>query len=116
MKRDDDLIRSLLIEIEESDSSLICAPVYLCMPAEDEQRNYHLELLSDGGLVKEISKGVYRLTNDGHDYIDVIRSNKIWEKTKSGAAQIGGVTLGMMRDIAASYVKQEAAEKLGIKL
>ena len=63
-----------------------------------------------------VSDSGYRMTNAGHDYLDAIRSDTIWKKTKDGAAELGGVTLGMMRDIAIGYLKQEAATKLGISL
>jgi hypothetical protein len=58
----------------------------------------------------------YRLTNQGHDYIGAIKNETIWKKTKEGALQVGGVTLGMMKDIAIAYLKQEAAERLGLSL
>lgn len=56
------------------------------------------------------------MTNQGHDYLAAIRSDTMWNKTKEGAAAIGGVTIGMMKDIAIGYVKQEAKEKLGLDL
>ncbi|SOC17033.1 uncharacterized protein DUF2513 [Rhodobacter sp. JA431] len=52
----------------------------------------------------------------GHDYLDAIRDEGIWQKTKEGAAKMGGVTLGIMKDIAVVYMKEAAAEKLGITL
>lgn len=56
------------------------------------------------------------MTNQGYDYLGVIRSNSVWDKTKKGAAEIGGTSLGILRDIEVAYVKQAAAEELGIKL
>lgn len=83
---------------------------------EDLNRHFHAELLCDAGFFETVNKGVYRMTNHGHDYAQVIQSNEIWEKTKSGAATLGGATLGMMMDLAVGYVKQQAVEKLGIAL
>ena len=40
----------------------------------------------------------------------------IWNKTKDGAAEIGGATLVMMKDMAVAYLRKEAAERLGIPL
>jgi len=56
------------------------------------------------------------MTNHGHDYLAVIRSDSAWGQTKKGAAKIGGVSLTIMKDIALAYVKQEASKKLGIEL
>ena len=54
------------------------------------------------------------MTNQGHDYLEAIRSDTVWNKTKQGAAEVGGMTLGMMKDLAIAYFKQEVAGKLGI--
>jgi hypothetical protein len=56
------------------------------------------------------------MTNCGHDYLDAIRSDTVWAKTRSGAASVGGVTLGIMRDMAVAYLKREVSEKLGLSL
>lgn len=56
------------------------------------------------------------MTNQGHDYLAAVRSDTIWNKTKGAANQLGGATLGVMKDIAVAYVKQEAKEKLGLSL
>jgi hypothetical protein len=118
VKRDDDLLRSLLLEIETSESEIFLISLHDQSPMEERRRKYHADLLCDAGLLLSSgrSNDVFRLTNDGHDYIAAIRSNKAWEKTKEGAAKVGGMTLGMMKDLALAYVKQEASEKLGIQL
>ncbi|UWR40656.1 DUF2513 domain-containing protein [Phaeobacter inhibens] len=116
MKRNDDLLRELLFEFEADTGGLLHFRKFLSMPQEKIERNYHVSLLSDAGLVTQVSETGFRLTNMGHDYIEAIRSDTVWQKTKDGAAQVGGMTLGMMRDLAFAYLKQEAKEKLGISL
>ncbi|MBR9652197.1 DUF2513 domain-containing protein [Thalassovita aquimarina] len=117
MKRDDDLIRALLFNYEEADDWLLMMPGYTKDASEEERRErYHVLLLSDEGFVTEVGNGTFRLTAQGHDYINAIRSDDVWEKTKDGAAKIGGATLGIMKDLAVAYIRQEAAEKLGIEL
>jgi len=116
VKRDDDFIRSLVLEAEASKDIYLLAVMTLNPDPEDLKRHFHAELLCDAGFFEAVNDGVYRMTNQGHDYAQVIQSNEIWEKTKSGAATLGGTTLGMMRDLAVGYVKQQAAEKLGIAL
>ena len=67
----------------------------------------HIRLLIDGGFVDGIeirggargndySYGIYnpRLTNEGHDLLQAMRSNKLWEKVK-GLAQQTGVEISM---------------------
>ncbi|KUJ78231.1 DUF2513 domain-containing protein [Ruegeria profundi] len=112
MKRDPDIVRKLLFEAEASDDWQF---VY-DFEEGAEGDYYHLQLMKDDGLIVDVSDYGFRLTSLGHDYIEAIRSDTVWKKTKSGASKVGGMTLGMMKDLALAYVKQEAAEKLGIKL
>ena len=116
MKRDDDYIRTLLIEAEASNDPYILALMTL-KPSEDKlRRHVHAEWLADAGFFLEVNNGVFRITNQGHDYLAAIRNDTVWAKTKEGAAKVGGVTLNMMKDIAVSYLKKEIAEKTGLDL
>lgn len=116
MKRDDDFIRSLLFEIEQSEEPYLLAPLKLAPSPEELKRYMHAKWLSDAGLLIEEKRGVFRITNQGHDYLNAIRNDNIWNKTKYAASSAGGVGLGMMKDIAVSYVKQELSDRLGIKI
>ncbi len=116
MKRDDDYIRKLLLDMEASDDLYLHIYLPHNMAPDEEKMHQHAELLCDAGFFEAVKKGVYRMTNHGHDYLAVIRSDSAWGKTKKGAAKIGGASLGIMKDIAIAYVKQEASEKLGIDL
>ncbi len=116
MKRNDDLFRELLFEFESEPSGFLVKTVANNAPQDVNERNHHIDLLSDAGFVVLVPRRGYRLTNDGHDYLQAIRSDTIWAKTKQGAAEVGGMTLGMMKDLAIAYVKKEASEKLGITL
>ncbi|TPW31328.1 DUF2513 domain-containing protein [Pararhizobium mangrovi] len=116
MKRDDDYIRQLLLDMEASDDLYLVASLKLSMRPEEQKKHQHAELLCDAGFFEAVNKGVYRMTNQGHDYLNVIRDQTVWAKTKKGASSLGGATLGMMKDIAIAYVKKEAIEKLGIQI
>lgn len=117
MKRDDDYIRQMLMELEESDEIHMVATLHMSSSQAGLKRHEHAELLCDAGLFQRVNAGgVYRMTNQGHDYLATIRSDTVWSKTKQGAAKIGGASLGMLMDLAIAYAKQEASEKLGIKL
>jgi len=116
MKRDDDYIRKLLLDLEESEETHLICGMTLTQSDDEEKEYYHVQLLCDAGLMKETQRGVFRMTNQGHDFVAAVRSDNIWSKTKSGAAQIGGATLGILRDIATAYLKQEAKKVLGLDL
>ncbi|MHA6265935.1 DUF2513 domain-containing protein [uncultured Aliiroseovarius sp.] len=116
MKRDDDMLREILFEFEEQKDWLVAVLSSLGMSEERRMKLGHVNLLCDAGMVTEVGDQTFRLTNSGHDYLDAIRNDTIWNKTKSGAAEVGGMTLQMMKDLALSYVKQEVAAKLGVTL
>lgn len=111
MKRDDDLIRTMLFDAEAQDDwrFLEVGGELLNPEPEENRRAYHAELLVDAGLVAEVGRGVYRLTNAGHDWLDAVRDDTIWRRTKAGAAKVGGVGLQMMGAIAMGYVKEKLA-------
>lgn len=116
MKRDDDFIRQLLLECEQSDDIHMVARLRL-NPSNDEQKRYHhIQLLCDAGYFTPERTHVYRTTKQGYDYLEAIMNETVWAKTKEEVTKLGGVTLGMMKDIAVALVKREAAEKLGITL
>ncbi|RJL03325.1 DUF2513 domain-containing protein [Paracoccus aestuarii] len=116
MKRDDDLIRDLLFEAEAADQPRLLVSTHLSSPLEERRRHEHALLLCDAGFFQEISKDVFRITNQGHDYLAAIRDDGVWQKTKEAASTAGGVGLGVMKDIAVAYVKEELSARLGLPL
>ena len=50
----------------------------------DEEREYayHVNLICDAGFMTQISNSGFRMTNQGHDYLDAIRSDTIWARQK----------------------------------
>ena len=115
MKRDDDYIRALLFEAGDSDMPFLLAPLVVNPGPEDLKRHMHVKWLTDAGLFLEVSRDVFRITNQGHDYLAAICNEGIWRKTKDVAASVGGVTLGILKDIAVTYVK-EVSQRLGIPI
>lgn len=94
MKRDMDLIRSMLIRIEEDTNT------YSSLQSNDfvidgftmDQVNYNLELLVEEEYIKgEIFKfsgggmdiSVESLTWKGHDFVEAARDDSRWKETKS---------------------------------
>jgi hypothetical protein len=97
MKRDLDLLRNILIEIEKktpSDHYLSSDDIEI----QDHSHNeiaYHIALLSDAQYIiaSAISADdqttwlISRLTFSGCDYLDTIRSNKVWNTLKEKLAE-----------------------------
>src|SRR5262245_40060328 len=97
MKRDLDLIRSMLLEIESRDE--VSMPID--DPLDDRRIAYHLLQMQEGGLITGIEATKVtggellvhvttqpRLTWAGHEFVDAARSETLWNeaKEKSGSA------------------------------
>lgn len=119
MKRDWDLMRKLLTDVEEERDVLADIPekpMWIGQSAEEYSRQCeqyhaveqriagHLELLLDNGYVEgiQVLRGMDghtsfglsspRLTMTGHDLLDTMRSKPVWEKVKE-TAQSKGIEL-----------------------
>jgi hypothetical protein len=126
MKRDMDLIRSVLLRLEEDigDRGAVYSFQYTNkkMVVEgyaDEEVSGHLAMLLNSPFVegKRALSGeflVKGLTWEGREFLDSIRGNDVWQKTKAGVEKIGGVGLGFVWEIAKGVIKNELKAKLGI--
>ena len=115
MKRNWDTIRDILLRLEEA------APGESAFPEERaEEVSYHLDLLIEAGLVMGPAANVsgpgtrplaaMRLTWQGHEFLDTVRSDMVWQRTKRSFAASGlAMTIDLIRtvaaDIAASMLK-----------
>ena len=77
MKRDNDLLRQILMDTEKQDDYILSFFLPFSAPIEDRRYKYHIDLLCDAGLMVQISEEEYRITNAGHDYLEAIRQDTI---------------------------------------
>jgi FPC/CPF motif-containing protein YcgG len=102
MKRDWDIIREILIKFEEHDPKNGGVQLSGFPGDKAYEYSYHVELLLEAGLVhghmsKTIGRHaqnfiVDRLTWAGHEFLDAIRSDTVWNKTKNSFIK-GGLTM-----------------------
>lgn len=120
MKRDLDLIRSILLSMEASDHGFAAE-----RPAVDdyteEQIGYHVYLMGQAGLIttadattladQSPSAIPLSITWAGHDFLDSVKDETLWNKAKSVVLKpAAGVTF----DILVAWVKAEAKQRLGL--
>ena len=98
MKRNMDLVREILLEIEKQ---YVSTAIYnLKVEGYDaETIAYHCKILFEAGLISDYkaqyadntiySFGVGSLTWVGNDYLDKVRDNSTWRKTKDAIAKKG---------------------------
>ncbi len=113
-----DLIREVLLRIE-GDPMLDGAHSSYAFEESDfpghsaEEIAYHINLLLEDGFLnapdptfQTPALAVARLTSAGHDFLDNIRNEDIWCKTKAKFKGLGGVGLAVIAAIAEAEVKK----------
>lgn len=114
MKRDMELCRKILFAIEEQ-----YVDVALCnLKIEDystEELAYHCKLLYDAGLIADCkikyadghvwTFGVGSLTWEGHDFLDKIREDTVWNRIKETIKSKGlPMILDVIKNVASAEI------------
>lgn len=125
MKLDKDLVREILLAIEESEHDPDDSIEVTVEGRDPRQVSYHLMLLHEAGFVlaedlistdDELAWGARRLTYAGHEFLDTVRDGEVWRRTKEGAGKVGGGGLKLLLDLGKAYGKQVVQERLGVDL
>ena len=115
MKRNLDLIKHILLVREESNNEVLENEDFVTDNFDYEAVSYHIALLIDEDYIKTqpiptLSSAscqylVFRLTSKGHDFLDSIRDENIFNKAKSKLADIGGnTTLDIVKSVATGLI------------
>lgn len=126
MKRDMDLVREILLATEASETD---PRAWVDIELEGRQKNevsYHVQLLGEAGMLvvqdlQAIGPNGYRfkpkrLTWDGHEFLDTIRDEEIWRKTKGGVEKVGGFSLDIISALAKGFIKEQVKQKTGLEI
>jgi hypothetical protein len=118
MKRDMDLIRTLLITIESANAPI--EATRLTLPEYDQQSIlYHVVLLSEADLIKAniscadnfdlpLMAQVERLTWQGHEFLDAARNDSVWQKAKDTVlSKAGTVSIAVFQAVLISIAKSQ---------
>ena len=113
MQRDIDLIRKILLDLEQKGAYTSWMEVDI-EEYSPEQMDYHLELMIEAGLISaRASQGGFsrhlplRLAWEGHEFLDLARDTARWKKVKASIKQAGGVPFELVRAALAEMAKQE---------
>ena len=107
-----DTIREILLEVENSSEAV---------EKHDKIGAYHISLILDAGLAEGVpaldgagvpcAGAITRLTWDGHEFLDAMRDDSIWEKVKENIIQPSASwTFALLLECA----KNEIKNNLGI--
>lgn len=118
MNRDMELVRLILLKIEEEYRS---TTIYnLKISGYDmETVAYHCKILKEAGLISDYVAqyadnslwrfGIGSLTWEGHDFLDKIRDNSQWKKVKDVIAQKGlPLVIETIKTISAAFLTATA--------
>lgn len=95
MKRDMDLIRLILLRVEEQDPNTSSYESITIDGYTSGEVREHIKLLANAGMISVVHHDldgnvwVRSITWDGYDYLDKVRDNTIWKKTKDTIKEKG---------------------------
>ena len=119
MKRDMDLMRKILLRIEERSDvppKTLSINDFLDFHENIHVISLHIDLMCDAGLVEVMDTSydgevkdyiITRLTLAGYEYLDAIRNYSVWQKVKKRIEVIGGATLDVIKQLAIKELSKE---------
>jgi hypothetical protein len=114
MKRDMDLLRAMLLKIEEQPFGSFVTPE---VPGySDDELYYHAKLAEEAGFIiaNFTMSGftVQRLTYAGHEFLDAAREETLWKKAKQIVLNNSGTLTVEALKAALSTLMQQAARRI----
>ena len=92
MQRNMDLVRNILMWIENSPSGWTVPPFSMggFMP---EQVAYHAHIMREDGLIEGSDR--HSLTWKGHEFLDLARDQKRWNQAKIAIGKVGSAPIAV---------------------
>lgn len=124
MKRDMDLVRSVLMQVESAESALDAGQLdYMGHPQEEVY--YHIELMQRRGLIDAsvrrdwggtvIDVTINGLTWDGQDFLDAMRDDRVWARAKRAVREsVGSTTFEVVKRICVEVAASMALRAAGL--
>lgn len=122
MKLNMDVVREILLAIEECPSQALSHDISFAVYARIREEfpeahgdvGHYLELLIDNGFIYGSVNPTFsgniivvgQLTLSGHDFLNNIRDDGVWKKTKEQSSKVGGsLSLEMVKEVAKVVVR-----------
>lgn len=117
MKCDRNLVRKMLLEIENQESGYAPGNIVI-EDYNQEQIRYHAYIMTQGGLIESISctnlnsnspQAIPKnLTWAGHEFIATARNDTLWKKAMNMVNEKGGsITISALSQLLGSLMKQQ---------
>jgi hypothetical protein len=114
MKRDLDLIRNILIKMEESPGPFFGGELKFQDKSHDEV-HFHLKLMRDAGLIHaEDLSGMdsieffpLHITWEGYEFLEAAKDDARWNEVKSKMSTIGGFVYEIAKPLLIELARRE---------
>lgn len=129
MRLDRDLVRDLLFALEaKQDFQIRTRDELIPEGRERDEVGYALLKMYEAGFItgevirssttpeRIIEVMPFELTFKGHEFLDTVRDNEVWRRTKQGVEKAGGASITFVWELAKAYGKQALNERLGIQI
>lgn len=120
MKLNTDCMRDILLAVEQAnyEERLSFDTLHERIPKHSEEDlHYCLVKLDEAGLLEVTTvpvmrqhlpaiKSVHYLTMSGHEFLENIKSDNVWNKTKNIAKNVGSFSISTLKDISVSVISE----------
>lgn len=123
MKRDMELIRKILIKLEDDTNPKVWKTIEI-EGKEQKEISYHIKLLSEEKMIEARDSGLEplllwqakSLTTQGHDFLDSIRDRSIYTKMKENMGErLATMPLSLVSSVALELLKEWTMKSFGFK-
>ena len=109
MKRDMDLVRAILQQVEDRDPESDCVEIVIDSRSNAEVAG-HLRIMADADFIDGAKytgiAGCLRLKMAGHEFLEGSGNDRIWAKIKALAIKTsGGLTLTALKTVMADLIE-----------
>jgi hypothetical protein len=116
MQRNMDLVRAILMRIEESPSGWAAHPFGIG-GFTPEQVRYHTHIMTEDGLIEGVDVTTFEgngpeatpraLTWKGHEFLDLARDPNRWNQAKAMIGKVGSAPLSVWTKVLSDLVLKE---------
>ncbi|MDA0961776.1 MAG: DUF2513 domain-containing protein, partial [Proteobacteria bacterium] len=77
----------------------------------------HLLVLYDLGYAVPVGNATFRLTAAGHEFIETMRQDSVWQQAKNQVAETGGsATLEILKRLGTALIRKKIEEYTGLTI
>lgn len=129
MKLNIDCVRDVMLTLEEAEYGEPTTISTLCKKLEEKYTNeeitYTCLKLDEGGLIDAMLvpmakssmngvKSINDITFEGHQFLNNIRDNKVWGKTKTILSKVSSVSISFVSSIASQVLANFISQYMGL--